>query len=390
MDRLKCSFGEIKKKLKKTLTNDLDYKLELNFIEKLFKIIFLDIFNRSGKVPKKILIFATIFFLFWSIIHVKNIFEDFLYDRTRQFTATTAALISFQIATKIAVICMKADSVSKMREKIVDDIRNTTNDEMEIEKSYRIFIRVFLSVFAFIYAITAFISAITNLWATVSSKPIILAFNVQITWNSPNLHPSQEINFLVLLVWQIIILVLAVGFDSYFVLVTIHCVAKLSTCGSHALKIDGKTDGKCISILIRKHLHVLELIELSRNVFNPMCFYQLLSTYGLIVSISFNIKNGIDLVSVMTLAAALFQLFLYCHFGNILSSMCEKFQEAIYCSKWYEIQSISSKKKILFMLMMAQRNKEYSFLGIKSINLEMYTYVVIQAYRFLSFLLNVM
>ncbi|CRL06513.1 CLUMA_CG019818, isoform A [Clunio marinus] len=143
--------------------------------------------------------------------------------------------------------------------------------------------------------------------------------------------------------WQFFAATMIAGFDSFFILVTFHCVAKMSVCCSKASRIDGKTDENFISDLVEKHLRVMEMIRMSARIFNQTCFHQLFTTFGVI---------------------------------------CEKFQESIYCSKWYEIESISDRKKILFMLMMSQRRKEYSFFGIKPLNLETFAYVVKQAYTF--------
>ncbi|CRK97187.1 CLUMA_CG010584, isoform A [Clunio marinus] len=308
----------------------------------------LDFFGGSENITRKFLIQAGIYFSFWSIVHVKNIFVDFVDDRTKLFTAITGAFIFFQaiIFMKTVSFCTRLDSVKVLKAKILQDAAKTTKEEMKIERRYRKFTRVLIVATASIYFFTIVLAL---MWELIFIRQMVMMIRMQMPWTLPDEHPSHEINLFMMFSWQVVTLIVLVGYESFFYLVTFHCVAKMSVCCFDAMKIDGKTDEKSISDLVNKHLHVLELIEISAKIFNPICFHQLFTTFGL---------------------------------------LCEKFQESLYCSKWYEIESVKSKKKILFMLMMAQRRKEYSVLGVKPLNLQTYADVVKQAYTFLNILLG--
>ncbi|CRK90266.1 CLUMA_CG003977, isoform A [Clunio marinus] len=226
-----------------------------------------------------------------------------------------------------------------------------------------------------------------NLSPVLRKKEI---FQRDLKLNLPNTHSSHEINLMMTTFYQIIGVVIVVGCDSFFIVLTFHCVAKMDVCCSEASKIDGRTDKKFISNLVEKHFRVLEIIRISEEVLNPIYFHQLVSTFGVLVCTGFNIKAKADYLSSILLILSLFQFYFYCFLGNYVSSMCEKFQSSIYCSKWYEIKDISTKKKILFMMMMAQRRKGFSILRIKPLNLETYADVMKQAYTFLNILLGVL
>lgn len=71
-------------------------------------------------------------------------------------------------------------------------------------------------------------------------------------------------------------------------------------------------------------------------------------------------------------------------------SQVEKVHESIYCSKWYQISSVATKKKILFIMMMTQKEKGFSAGGFRNMNLETFADAITTAYSFSTFLLNVL
>ncbi|CRL06514.1 CLUMA_CG019933, isoform A [Clunio marinus] len=371
----------------KFLNNGLDFEKEFQFIEKIYKIISLDIFGGSKKVSKRFLLQSAIYFLFWLVVHFKNVFVDFVSDRAKQFTGIIGISVFYQMIVKSYAICSQLDIVSKIKSTMTEDAMNTTEEEMQIEIKYRKYSRILIAGIAFL---SCLVMGISVLWSLIFIKQMVMITNIQIPWTLPDTHPSHEINLIMMFLWQLISTPLIASFDSFFILVTFHCVAKMSVCCSKASKIDGKTDENFISDLVEKHLRVMEMIKISAKIFNQTCFHQLFTTFGVIVCSTFNFTNRFELFPFVMLSAAILQLFFYCFLGNILSSMCEKFQESIYCSKWYEIESISIRKKILLILMMSQRRKEYSFFGIKPLNLETFADVVKQAYTFINILLRLL
>ncbi|CRL07798.1 CLUMA_CG020752, isoform A [Clunio marinus] len=169
------------------------------------------------------------------------------------------------------------------------------------------------------------------------------------------------------------------GLDSLYVSLTYHCIGKLAVCSHLASNINQHTDEQYILKLIKKHLDVLDLIKVSAKFYNKLNSVQLCVSFGAIATSMYNMKLNFEILLIVPLSAALIQLFFYFYVGHQLSSMNAQLQHSIYGSKWYEIKSISLKKKILFMLMMMQHDKGYSVMGLTTImNFESYLDVMKQ------------
>lgn len=111
------------------------------------------------------------------------------------------------------------------------------------------------------------------------------------------------------------------AFDSFYAMISCHCIAQLSVCCGDASLIgdfdDDQRDteesqSKLIDSLVEKHLRVLELMESADSIYQFTNFSQLASAFGLLVTASFQIQLNMTAELVVLVIACLSQLFLYC------------------------------------------------------------------------------
>ncbi|CRK92377.1 CLUMA_CG005959, isoform A [Clunio marinus] len=217
----------------------------------------------------------------------------------------------------------------------------------------------------------------------------VLAIEMKVPWTRPKSHPSHEINLAAFTLISLTSLIFAIGCDSFSITVTTYGLSKMAICSDLASKIGRNTDDKFIEDLIKKHLHALDVIETAGNVLQPINFCLLISDFMLIVLTIFQFKSGKgEPIAVVAAMCMTFLLFQFCFMGTAVSSSCEDFERSIYCSKWYELENVSLKKKILLLLNVAQRKREYSALGIKPINLYTFADVINKAYGLINFFLR--
>lgn len=60
-------------------------------------------------------------------------------------------------------------------------------------------------------------------------------------------------------------------------------------------------------------------------------------------------------MSYLTLTSLLSQFMLHCFLSDYIITMNDKVYNALWCSKWYELNSIVDKKNILFLLTIMQK-----------------------------------
>lgn len=61
---------------------------------------------------------------------------------------------------------------------------------------------------------------------------------------------------------------------------------------------------------------------------------------------------------------------------------------SLYSCKWYEMD-LASQKKILFMLLMMEKEQGFTILGVWPMNLETYADVINRAYGYVTCLMNI-
>ncbi|CRK92392.1 CLUMA_CG005942, isoform A [Clunio marinus] len=332
---------DLKLKFDYLLNNNFDYLFEFEVIDKCFKFSTCDPFKiRNGSWI--FLIYFTFLWGFTIFTFMKNILKDF--SGTDQLSAFVGTCVWLQTFTKLLVISFHLKKFSKLREIILSD-GNEIFDETE--KAYRRTTRILVLVSIAIYSVCG---SFLVLWNFVTIKDFVLTVEIRIPWTIPNSHPSHEINMATISVMVVLTVFFYISFDSFFIMVTIHGLSKMSICSGLASKIGKNADDNFIDDLVKKHLHALNVIETTSLILQPINFFLMLSDFGAIVSTLFQLKSGMKSVASFASLCLLVQFFTYCYMGTKVSTACEEFEQSVYCSKWYELEKISLKKKVLMIL----------------------------------------
>ncbi|XP_023314018.1 putative odorant receptor 92a [Trichogramma pretiosum] len=85
------------------------------------------------------------------------------------------------------------------------------------------------------------------------------------------------------------------------------------------------------------------------------------------------------------LSCALVQMFIYCYFGNKLTSKSEEFALGLFASNWTDL-SIKSKKKILFMITRSMKSVSISKLFYMVLSLDSFVNILRISYAVLNFM----
>lgn len=113
------------------------------------------------------------------------------------------------------------------------------------------------------------------------------------------------------------------GYDGFFVLTTLNCIAKLSVCSHHVSKIGDFSDfylstemaqEALIDKCVKYHLKALSLIATSNSLIELTNVVQIVTTFGMVVIMSFqlHLEGGVSYILCLELFVAIFQLFLFC------------------------------------------------------------------------------
>lgn len=88
--------------------------------------------------------------------------------------------------------------------------------------------------------------------------------------------------------------------------------------------------------------------------------------------------------------AVFFQMFLYCFAGEMVVSKATEANNALYCSQWYNVQSIKMRRTLLLMIVGTQARFGFSVGGFQDLSLALYAQVVKSTYSFYAFITNTM
>lgn len=79
------------------------------------------------------------------------------------------------------------------------------------------------------------------------------------------------------------------------------------------------------------------------------------------------------------------QMYFYSYFGELLVEKHSQVSTAIYCSQWYNLKNIPSRRKFSFMLMRSQRPVGLTVGGFGILKLELFTAVYNKVYGVVAF-----
>lgn len=115
--------------------------------------------------------------------------------------------------------------------------------------------------------------------------------------------------------------------DGLYMTISLHCVTKLQAYGRLASKLFDNTENSSkIDELVRKHLKLVNLIEMANSSFDCAMFCQLISTLGLFVTVSFQLNYGLDYCVTLVFVLVMAQLFIYCFLSEcIYTTVSPKF-----------------------------------------------------------------
>lgn len=122
---------------------------------------------------------------------------------------------------------------------------------------------------------------------------------------------------------------ICLGFDSLFILVTLHCASQIKVCCHYASKLADFDSEEAQAIAIdeftKMHSKALKLIGIINSIFKFSNFGQLLSTLGLFVVVTFQARFDIDYCVLMVFVSSMCLLFMYCFLSEYISTMVTQF-----------------------------------------------------------------
>lgn len=113
------------------------------------------------------------------------------------------------------------------------------------------------------------------------------------------------------------------AYDSFFIMMTLHCIAKLDVCCSYASKLGtpGHDTRRNIVDFAKHHLRTLDLIRTVSSIYNIVNLGQILTALGLFVVIGFQARDGLEYPLIVMIAFFLLQLFMYCSMSERINTM---------------------------------------------------------------------
>lgn len=115
------------------------------------------------------------------------------------------------------------------------------------------------------------------------------------------------------------------GCDAFFLLMSRHSIMKLEVCCHHAETLCDFTADVSQSLMVKKftkrHLKVLNMIELANSIYKYMNLGQLLTALGLFVVVTFQTRFGVDYILSIIFTCSMLQLFFYCYLSDRVYSM---------------------------------------------------------------------
>ncbi|KAI4482210.1 hypothetical protein M0804_008761 [Polistes exclamans] len=279
----------------------------------------------------------------------------------------TENLVMLNTLIKITICRLHKDSLAQFLLNIRDDFKidNYKNrKEMSIFFNYNrlsfLFTVAALSSMGFISIIYFSLSLITNVQMVMDNS----SFGYHLPYKT---RPIIEINgsttYILNCLYQVIILPLitfgSVGFDCFFITLSLHVTAQLCLLNSRVKSALEDPNGCQIGMkkLIDKHHRLISLVDILEDAFNLAILEHLIGTifnlcisgYNTIVRSSSGKFLELFLFTVFS-SIILSTLFVYCYIGECIIQESTNFAVAFYDYEWYNISPIDLKMVLICMI----------------------------------------
>jgi hypothetical protein len=128
-------------------------------------------------------------------------------------------------------------------------------------------------------------------------------------------------------VFILIAILFLVGFDGFFAIASLNCIAKMKVCCHYLSKIgdsDETKQPKYVEKCIEKHLEIIEIIDLANSAYELVFFGEILSGFGIFLVITSQFSSDFSPLMISDLMILLCQIFAYCYLGDVLADWVRK------------------------------------------------------------------
>ncbi|XP_063705872.1 odorant receptor 22c-like [Culicoides brevitarsis] len=214
--------------------------------------------------------------------------------------------------------------------------------------------------------------------------------NIVIPGINPKSYPAYPINYVNISFMTFWTATSFVAFDSYFFLLALYMASRFELCGENFSKL-GCAKQYSTADYVRQssmlHDKTIELYESLQEMVEWIVALQIYANVfimacGLVICL-INPWNSYYLVT----AANTTQAFLFCAFGEMVALKSAGVSDAIYSSKWYDIDDIHTKKILVLVMTRSQQPFFFNFKG-RNLSLETFTSIMTTGFRVFNMALN--
>ncbi|KAF7381994.1 hypothetical protein HZH66_013426 [Vespula vulgaris] len=279
----------------------------------------------------------------------------------------TENMVMLNALIKMSICRFHRDSLAQFLIKIRKDFK------VESYKSREEILTFFgYNRLSYLFSVTSlsfmsFISIIYFLRSLVANVQMVMdnsSFGYQLPYKT---RPLVEINdattYGLHCLYQVIVLPLitfgSVGYDSFFITLSLHVIAQLSVLKYRVrLALEDPNGCRCgIKKLINKHYQLIGLVDILENAFNLGILEHLLGTTVNLCVSGYNAilrsSNGENLELFLFFifsSIILSTLFAYCYTGECLIQESTDFAVAFYEYEWYNVSPMDSKMILICMI----------------------------------------
>ncbi|XP_037297323.1 putative odorant receptor 92a [Manduca sexta] len=143
--------------------------------------------------------------------------------------------------------------------------------------------------------------------------------------------------------------------------------------------------------LLNRHRELIRCVDLLEIIYSKSTLFNFVSSSLIICVTGFNIMVIKDLPLAVAFTfffvVGIFQICIFCYYGEILIQSSSKVADAIYNSKWYEC-SVADMKDYLFILTRAQKPCKLTAYGFSVISLNSFAKILSKSWSYFALLLT--
>ncbi|NP_001177433.1 odorant receptor 7 [Nasonia vitripennis] len=299
---------------------------------------------------------------------------------------------------KYAVVIIRSREIEKCIQNMLDDWQQVASDEdrdtmFENARTGRVLTMVCMFLMyggGMPYVTIVPLAKGATMVGNVSYRA--LAYPSYFIFFNPYIRPVYDVVFLTQCLCGFTRYTITCGVYSVVIICVMHICSRITVTSSMLQRLADNYDNKLMGTVVKHHLKFLNFAAKLDNIFREIFLVEVMGSTGVICLLGYYFiteyeqRESIATITYFFLLMSfVFNIFILCYIGQVLTEKCESIAKAAYTTKWYQLTGKEA-RSIVFIVSCNHRPVELTAGKLLKLSLNSFSSIIKAAAGYLNIL----